>query len=93
MKRCPKCGYREGFDWPSLLVGLAFLFLYAMFTVVVGDYIPKNYRWMVMLALLLFLAGEFWKSRREKKCHEEYLKLNPPSTERLKAHIKPSSSQ
>jgi len=70
---------------------LAFLFLFAM--VVVGDYIPKNHRWMVMLALTLFLAGEFWKSRREKKCREEYLKLNPPSTERLKAHIKPSSSQ
>ena len=92
MQRCPKCGYREGTDWPGMLLEAAFFVLYLVF-IVLPDRVPRGYRFAVLAAFVLFQTGTVWKGKRERKHREEYLKLNPPQTEHVKAHIKPSPSQ
>jgi hypothetical protein len=92
MQRCPKCGYREGTDWPGILWAVAFSVLYLVF-IVVPDHLPKSYRFAGLVAFLLFQAGTVWKARREKKYRDEYLRLNPGPAERVKNHLKASPSQ
>ncbi len=81
MRRCPKCGYREGPDWPAVLWVLAFGFLYVVF---IASDAPRGYRLMGFVAFLLFLAGTAWKAFRDDRSRREYLKLHPPITERMK---------
>jgi hypothetical protein len=87
MHQCPKCGYREGTDWPGILWVLAFTALYVIF-IIVPDHVPMSYRFAGLLAFFLFQAGTFWKARREKKNRDEYLKLNLGPAERVKNHLK-----
>jgi hypothetical protein len=92
MQRCPKCGYRDRMDLPWILSAVAFLLLYWAF-VFAGGHPPMSYRIMGSAALLLFMAGGIWRGFRNKKNHDEYLKLRPPVTGRVKAHIRPTPSQ
>jgi len=96
MQRCPKCGYRDRVDWSWILCSVAFVLLY--FASIFGaDRIPTSYRTMVFAArfaaFLLFMAGTVWKGLRNKRDRDEYLKLNPSVTDRVKAHIRPTPSQ
>jgi hypothetical protein len=50
MRKCPKCGYRERFDWPTILRALIFYGL--SFGLVFGA--PKRYRLVAWVAILLF---------------------------------------
>jgi len=92
MQRCPKCGHRRGVDWPAVLWTVAFGILYLVF-VVIPDHVPKSYRLAGLAAYLLFMAGGVWKGFRDKRDRSEYLKLNPPITERVKDHIRSAPSQ
>jgi len=87
MQRCPKCGYREGIDWPSILMVIAFGFLYCGF-IVMADFAPRSWRWAGLAAVLIFGAGTTWRSLRNKRIDSEYKKLHPPITERVKDHFK-----
>jgi len=89
MQRCPKCGYREGTDWLSILCIVAVGLLYVAF-ILVADGGPRDIRAMGLAAYLFFIAATIWKGLREKRSRKEYLKLHPPVTERMKSHIKPS---
>jgi hypothetical protein len=94
MQRCPKCGYRDRMDVPWILSALAFLLLYSA-SVFAVDHAPMIYRIMALAAFVLFVAGGAWRgfrNKKDKKDHDEYLKLNS-ITERVKAHIRPTPSQ
>jgi len=94
MERCPKCGHREGVDWPAVLCAVAFSILYFVFTFAEYEYhAPKGYRLVGFAAMLLFIAGNGWRQSRNKRDRREYLKLHPPITERVKDHLKASPSQ
>jgi len=86
MQRCPKCGYREGVDWLSILWILAFTFASCSF------YGPKSYL-LRAVASLLFAAGIFWRAVRDSRNYHEYRKLHPIPTDRVKDHLRPSPSQ
>ena len=85
MQQCPKCGYRQ-VDWPVMLLGLAFLILYAEFIFgighdrLIGDVLP----------LFALLAAAGWRAFIDKRNRREYLKLHPSPAERVKSHIKPA---
>ena len=79
-------------DLPWILSALAFLLLYSA-SVFALDHAPMSYRIMGFAAFLLFAAGGVWKGFRNKKDHDEYLKLNPSVTDRVKAHIRPTPGQ
>ena len=75
MQRCPKCGYRERYDWPTVLwvvswgiVGLALILS--------EGYLPRIYRiWVVtvwLVGVLLFSAGTLWKVYRNKMDDLQY---------------------
>ena len=60
MQGCPKCGYRERFDWPTILRALVFYGL--CFGLVFGA--PKKYRLIAWIAILLFSLVQLWESSR-----------------------------
>jgi hypothetical protein len=43
MQRCPKCGYREKYDWPALLMVVGFALLYVVF-ILAEENVPRSYR-------------------------------------------------
>jgi hypothetical protein len=69
MQRCPKCGYRQRLDWPSVLPGISFCILYVLLMLTEG-YLPRVYRIWVdvicFLAFLLFLTGTWWRGYRAR---------------------------
>ncbi len=75
MHRCPKCGYRERFDWPAVLVGASCGILFVLLTLV-EDYVPRIYRiWVIaigLFAFLLFVAGTLWKGYRDRMEDVQY---------------------
>jgi len=73
--------------WAVAFVVLSWVFMDT------SDHLAKSYRLVGLVAYFLFLGGMVWRNLRDKKDHDEYLRLNPPPTERVKAHIKPSTSQ
>jgi hypothetical protein len=75
MQRCPKCGYRDSVDWPAILSIAAVSFLYMVF-MVAGDFVPKGYRLLGLVAYLLFLAATAWRALRNSRDKREYLKLH-----------------
>ena len=86
MQRCPKCGYREGVDWPRGLCGVAFFGLCAPF-IFGGNYFPRSLNLVWIAALVIFSFGDYLRIRREKRNEREYLKAHPSPAERLKSHI------
>ena len=55
MHRCPQCGYKDRPDWP---VGLCVIAFYALYMVwMLGDYQPRELRWIGLGAFLLFTLG------------------------------------
>jgi hypothetical protein len=92
MQKCPKCGYQERADWPAILWVVAFSVLYLVF-IVLPVQVPKSYRLAGLAAFLLFQAGTIWKTLRDKRFRDEYRKLNPTPTDRVKDHLRPSPSQ
>ena len=86
MRRCPQCGYNEGTDWFRALSVLAFGLLYLIY-IVSADSTPK-WRLIGLIAYLTFMAGGFWRGIKDKKNHDEYLKLHPSPTQRVKDHLK-----
>jgi hypothetical protein len=53
---CPKCGFKEGRDWPKILWILSFVVLYA--TWIAEDFIPRHgLRFHGAGALLTFALG------------------------------------
>jgi hypothetical protein len=90
MQRCPKCGYREGTEWPWILCIAAVSVLYMAFILAIDRELRDvlNVRWVGLVAYLLFGAAMTWRGFREKRYHKEYLALHPPATERIKSHIK-----
>ena len=71
MQRCPKCGYREKYDWPAILTVMAFGLLYVAFVALHG---AKNYQLLGLVAFLLFLGAGAWNMLRNEKNRREYLK-------------------
>ena len=92
MQRCPKCGHRRGADGPVMLWTAAFGILYFVF-LVIPDHVLKSYRLAGLAAYVLFMTGSVWKGFRDKRDCSEYLKLNPPVTERVKDHFRSATSQ
>jgi hypothetical protein len=92
MQRCPKCGYREGLDWPWILSYIAFAFLDIVFTSS-RVHMPRTYWMLGTAACALFLTAMAWREFRNRRTRREYEKLHPPITERLKDHLKTSPSQ
>ena len=64
MQRCPKCGYRERFDWPMILRGLIFL---ALCAVVIFGGAPKEYRSTALAAMVLFSLVQWWESSKSRR--------------------------
>jgi hypothetical protein len=89
MQRCPKCGYREGTDWPWILCVVAVSVLYIAF-VLAADQQLKSVRLTGVLAYVLVAAAATWRGLREKRNRKLYSELHPSPTERLKGHIKAS---
>ena len=91
MQRCPKCGFREKYDWPSTLWGLAFLIMYAVFFRTIP---PRDSGRLLVLAafaaLALFVVGVLWKGQRSKRNEMEYKRLHPGPNERVKEHVRPN---
>jgi hypothetical protein len=93
VQRCPNCGYREKYDWPAMLLVVAFGVLYIVFIASV-ELVPRSYRLGSFAAFLLFLVANTWNGLRNNRNQREYLKLHPPAvTERVKDHIRISPSQ
>ena len=55
MHRCPQCGYKDRPDWPLVLWVIAFGALYLVW--MLGDYQPRDLRWIGLAAFLLFAVG------------------------------------
>lgn len=95
MHRCPKCGYREKYDWPATLLVIAFFALYIVFVgLEVEEHVSRSYRLMGLGAFLLFLAANMWNMLRNVRSSRDYQKLHPLAvTERVKDHIRTNPSQ
>ena len=79
MQRCPKCGYRERYDWPAMLSVVAFGLLYMVFTAVAPQ-VSRSYRLWALVCFGLFLAANAWNMLRNEKNRREYLKVESMST-------------
>ena len=79
MQRCPKCGYRERYDWPAILSVIAFGVLYMVFTAVAPQ-VSRSYRVSALVAFGLFLAANVWNMLRNEKNRREYLKVEGMSS-------------
>jgi len=55
MHRCPQCGYKGRPDWPLVLWVIAFIAIYLVW--MLGDYQPRDLRWIGIGAFLLFMLG------------------------------------
>jgi hypothetical protein len=86
MQRCPKCGYKDGFNWPALLWMCSFMTLYVLW--MMGNYTPREYRWAGLAAFFVFNLGVVWMALRNARNYREYRKLNPSITDRVKDHIR-----
>jgi hypothetical protein len=73
VQRCPKCGYREKYDWPAILSVIAFCVLYVGFGGM-EEHVSRNNRLVGLGAFLLFLAASAWGMLRNEKNRREYLK-------------------
>jgi len=89
MQRCPKCGYREKYDWPAILVQIAFALLYLAFFLAF-DRAPRSYKLVGLGAFLLFASANWWNAIRNERNRKDYLKLHSGPTERVKEHIRPN---
>jgi hypothetical protein len=76
MQRCPKCGYREGVDWPALLQVIAFCVLYLVW--MLGDYGPRELRGLGLATMILFCVGTIWRVLRLKSFKAEIVKGSIP---------------
>jgi len=92
MKRCPKCGYKEGIDWPYVLEVVAFGFLLMVF-ILTADFAPRGYRLAGLAAFFLFTIAGTWSGIRSARNDREYRKVHPTPVDRVKDHLKPSPSQ
>ncbi len=75
MQRCPKCGYRGRFDWPTMLwaVSCGILYLTLLFTEV--DVLRISRIWVVLIGgfgFLLFSAGTIWRMYRSRMEDVQY---------------------
>ena len=91
MQNCPRCGYREGVDGPSVLLVIAFGIVYLAF-VLAGNSVPMRYREAAFVAFFMFLAAGMWRSLKAARNRRDYQKLHPPITERLKDHVRAQKS-
>ena len=84
MQRCPKCGYRERYDWPAILSVIAFGLLYMVFTAVAPQ-VSRGYRLLALVAFVMFMAASAWNMLRNEKNRRKYLRV-----ESVKAGHRPS---
>ena len=75
MQRCPKCGYREGRDWPLLLIVAGLGIVYCTFILGV-DSALKELQFVALVGWLLSLAGIVWYVVRKNRTYREYMKLH-----------------
>jgi len=68
MQRCPKCGYREGIDWPEVVRIFAFCLLGSAF--MLSDVQPRL-RLSGEIAIVLFFAVGVWMRIREGRKHRK----------------------
>jgi hypothetical protein len=71
MQKCPKCGYRERFDWASILRTLIFLglCLVLIFTT------SREYRLIGDGAIVLFMSVQLWESSKTRTLNSKLVKL------------------
>ena len=69
MQRCPKCGYREKYDWPAILWIVGILYL-----VFISTGAPRGLRFTGLVAFLLFLVASVWNMIRNERNRRDYLK-------------------
>ena len=74
MQRCPKCGYRERYDWPAMLSVLAFALLYLVF-VAAAPHVSRSYRLLALVAFVMFMAASAWNMLRNERNRREYLRV------------------
>jgi hypothetical protein len=60
MQKCPKCGYRERRDWPTILRGLFFYGLCG--ALILGA--SRRFRLIALGAMVLFSLVQLWESSR-----------------------------
>jgi hypothetical protein len=75
MQRCPKCGYRDRFDWPAALwaISCGILYLTLLFTEV--DVLKISRMWVFVIGFfgfLLFFAGTMWRAYRSRMEDAQY---------------------
>ena len=63
MQRCPKCGYKEGRDWPAVLLLLAFGVV-SLGAEILG--VQKNVRLCIAVGWLLVAASFAWRMVRRQ---------------------------
>jgi hypothetical protein len=83
MRRCPKCGYGEGINWPEILLMLALMVMWAAFWGLAltkpGAHASRVYFYAVSGSMGLLPAALYWKLVKETKDKIEYLKLHSGS--------------
>jgi len=76
MQRCPKCGYRERFDWSLLLLAASCGVLYVALMLVQVDVVPRSYRIWVSVAgffgFFMCIAGILGRAYRRRMEDLEY---------------------
>ena len=78
MRVCPKCGYKEGINWPAVLWIVAFYSLY--FIWMLGDYHPREPRQYGLAALMVFNAGVVWNAVRGLKHARQHKQIHPANS-------------
>lgn len=75
MQICPKCGYVERVDWPTVLWGISCCTLYLALLLVEG-YVPRKERiWVIALGFfcfVLYLVGILWREYRKRMDKLQY---------------------
>jgi hypothetical protein len=64
MEKCPNCGYKRGSRLPFALIQVCFLVVYLIW--MLGDYQPRQYRFIGISAFVVFSAANVWIAVRSK---------------------------
>jgi hypothetical protein len=64
MQKCPNCGHKHGSRLPLILWQVCFLVVYLIW--MLGDYQPREYRFIGISAFIVFNAATVWMALRNK---------------------------
>ena len=87
MQRCPQCGCKDKFNWPVLLMMLAFLMLYL--TWMLGDYQPRQLKPVGLAAFVLYSAGVCWMGIRNGRDRDRWQGRVPSGTTQTSEGVSP----